>query len=216
MSRQTGELVGFWEAERCWYEVETRWTAITTGRGTTGPQPPRCAGSRGRLRSPHRVAPRLQGSEGFGRGFQPCQPEYPNRGFVSSIGRDCKARTAGEACPVHAARPHVSHPPRSANQHSTPARCPGPARPAHTGRTRCTSDARRTLRRNNRPRHAPAPATHARPQQPPRRQLPALPPPAAPAAASPRRMMALRHHFEAFGLRLVCNCSRQNGSWASF
>ena len=115
MSRQTGELVGFWEAERCWYEVETRWTAITTGRGTTGPQPPRCAGSRGRLRSPHRVAPRLQGSEGFGRGFQPCQPEYPNRGFVSSIGRDCKARTAGEACPVHAARPHVSHPPRSAN-----------------------------------------------------------------------------------------------------
>jgi len=121
-------------------------------------------------------------------------PAAPHRGFVSSIGRGCRARTAGEACPVHAPHPHASHPPRSANQHRTPARCPGPARPAHTGRTRCTSDARRTLRRNNRPRHAPAPATHARPQQPPRRQLPALPPPAAPAAASPRRMMALRHH----------------------
>jgi hypothetical protein len=38
---------------------------------------------------------------------------------ATSIGRDCKARTAGEACPVHAARPHASHPPHGANQHSS-------------------------------------------------------------------------------------------------
>jgi hypothetical protein len=58
---------------------------------------------------------------------------------------------------------------------STPARYTMPARPAQTGRARCTSDTRRTLRRSSRPRHAPAPATRARPQQPPPYTGPARP-----------------------------------------
>jgi len=127
------------------------------------------------------------------QGTHTATPAAPHRGFVSSIGQDCKARTAGEACPVHAAHPHAFNPPRGPNQHSTPARYTGPARPVHTGRTR-PSDARRTLRRASRPRHAPAAATRARPQRPLCCQPPSLPHPAAPAAASPRRMMAFAIH----------------------
>ena len=171
-------------------EIETRWTALTTVRGTTGPQPPRCAGSRGRLRSPHHVAPRLQGPRVSAEGFSRVNQSTPTEVFSPRARCTSDARRALR----RSSRPHHAPAPAPRARPQQPPRYTGPARPAQTRRTRCTSDARKTLRRTSRPRHAPAPATHARPQQPPRRQLPALPPPAAPATASPRRMMALRHH----------------------
>jgi len=98
---------------------------------------------------------------------QLCQPHITSPpaarrwGFVSSIGQDCKARTAGEACPVRAAHPRASHPPRGTNQRSMPALYTGPLAPPTHGRTRTPSAARRKLPRANaaRPHRPPV---HAR------------------------------------------------------
>jgi hypothetical protein len=110
------------------------------------------------------------------QGTHTATPAALHRGFVSSIGRDCKAHTAGEACPVRAAHPHESHLPRGPNKNST--RALRRAR-SHTLYQRCTQNAA--------PHRPPAPRTRTGHPCTPAAAA-ALP---APGAANPRR--ASRH-----------------------
>ena len=187
MSRQTGELVGFWEAERCWYEVETRWTAITTGRGTTGPQPPRCAGSRGRLRSPHRVAlgcrdPRVS-AEGFSRVNQSTPTEDLCHQSGGVAGRARPEKRAPSMRPTHTHRTRRVAPTSTARPRAAPGPLAPPTPAAHAVPAMHAERSAATTARAMRP---PRPRTHARSSRrvassqrchPPPRQ-----PPQAPAA----------------------------------
>jgi len=111
-------------------------------------------------------------------------PAALHRGFVSSIRRNCKAHTAGEARRVRAVPPpRVS--PASLHQSALHAR----TLPRPTGPCR---------RRPHTQRYTASTARAARPHRPPPHAYSGLLPPlfrsTAPAAACLRRIMTLRHH----------------------